>query len=168
MHFQSFTRLRTALSGGAVLLALLSTSALSAQTTIAMPDRNQKTHIAPAYFGPNAFPVPEMSDDAVSGNLQLSLRGDYFMGDYGDHTGSLMATLRIPPVLLQGQPGGMDARGGTLQPFRVMDTACSHYPRHTTARMDHRHGLPQHGHTAMARGEIPSSHNGQGMPQNSC
>lgn len=96
MHFQSFTRLRTALSGGAVLLALFSTSALSAQTTIAMPDRNQKTHIAPAYFGPNAFPVPEMSDDAVSGNLHLSLRGDYFMGDYGDHTGSLMATLRIP------------------------------------------------------------------------
>ncbi len=81
---------------GAFLLALLRPATLSAQDIITKPDRDRKTHIAPAYFGPNAFPVPEMLDDAISNRLDVSLRGDYFMGDYGDHTGSLMATLRIP------------------------------------------------------------------------
>lgn len=96
MHFLHLTSMRIAILTGAVLLAFTSTLPMSAQTIINRPDRKEKTHIAPAYFGPNAFPVPEMLDDAVARNLQLSLRGDYFMGHYGDHTGGLTATLRIP------------------------------------------------------------------------
>lgn len=77
-------------------ILLLFPTTLYAQITLPTPNRQEKTHIAPAYFGPNAFPVPEMLDDAVSENLEVSLRGDLFIGDYGDHTGSLMASLRIP------------------------------------------------------------------------
>lgn len=94
MHSHHITSTRTVLLVMAMLLA--SSCPLPAQTITDRPDRKEKTHIAPAYFGPNAFPVPEMLDDAVCRNLEFSLRGDYFMGDYGDHTGSLTATLRIP------------------------------------------------------------------------
>ena len=45
---------------------LLCSIPLHAQTTLLHTDRTSDTHIAPAYFGPNAFPVPEMLDDAVS------------------------------------------------------------------------------------------------------
>ena len=67
-----------------------------AQSTLSHTDRTAKTHVAPSYFGPNAFPVPDMLDDAVSSELEVKLRGDWFRGDYGDHTGSLMASLRVP------------------------------------------------------------------------
>lgn len=96
MHFQPFTPMRILFFAGVMLFTFSNSIVLSAQTITARPDRNTKTHIAPAYFGPNTFPVPEILDDAVGSNLELSLRGDYFMGDYGDHTGSLTATLRIP------------------------------------------------------------------------
>ena len=66
------------------------------QSTLSHTDRTTDTHIAPAYFGPNAFPVPEMLDDAVSRELEVKFRGDWFRGDYGDRTGSLLASLRMP------------------------------------------------------------------------
>lgn len=75
---------------------LLCSIPLHAQTILQHTDRTSDTHIAPAYFGPNAFPVPEMLDDAVSRELEVKVRGDWFRGDYGDHTGSLMASLRVP------------------------------------------------------------------------
>lgn len=96
MDIPSSTPLRTIASMVVLLPALLWSASLSAETVITMPDRSEKTHMAPAYFGPNAFPVPVMLDDAVSRRLEISLRGDYFMGGYGDHTCSLMGTLRIP------------------------------------------------------------------------
>lgn len=68
----------------------------SAQTPIVRPDLHTDTKIAPAYFGPNAFPVPEMLDDAVSPTLQVTAAGSYHWGDYGDHATDVQARLRIP------------------------------------------------------------------------
>ena len=77
-------------------LLLLLPITVWAQSALSHTDRTSATHIAPAYFGPNAFPVPEMLDDAVSRELEVKLRGDWFRGDYGDRTGSLLASLRVP------------------------------------------------------------------------
>ena len=35
--------------------------------------------MAPAYFGPNAFPVPDMLDGSTSGDLKVELYGDGFL-----------------------------------------------------------------------------------------
>lgn len=66
------------------------------QVAITHPDLGTATRIAPAYFGPNAFPVPEMLDDAVSPTLQATLAGRWHRGDYGDRAGDAWAHLRIP------------------------------------------------------------------------
>lgn len=55
------------------------------------------THVAPLYFGPNAFVVPEMLDGRVHRELHVSLAGEYFMGSaYANSTEDLSARLYIP------------------------------------------------------------------------
>lgn len=79
-----------------IIIAACLPLTVSAQTPIVKPDLHTDTKIAPAYFGPNAFPVPEMLDDAVSPTLQVTAAGSYHWGDYGDHATDVMARLRIP------------------------------------------------------------------------
>lgn len=74
---------------------------LSAQTPIRRPDLSTKTKIAPAYFGPNAFPVPDMLDGRTSSELKFELYGDCFLGTItpsvaDDITADLFARLTIP------------------------------------------------------------------------
>ena len=52
---------------------------LYAQTEIAKPDLSIPSRIAPAYFGPNAFPIPDMSDGSLMSDLKLHLYGDGFI-----------------------------------------------------------------------------------------
>ena len=52
---------------------------LYAQTEIAKPDLSIPSRIAPAYFGPNAFPIPDMSDGSLISDLKLELYGDGFI-----------------------------------------------------------------------------------------
>lgn len=52
---------------------------VSAQTPILRPDLNVPSLVAPAYFGPNAFPVPDMSDGTTSSDLKVELYGDGFL-----------------------------------------------------------------------------------------
>lgn len=80
----------------AMLLWVAAAFPTAAQPTATPTDRTSDTHIGPAYFGPNAFPVPDMLDGTVSGELEVKLRGDWFRGDYGDHTGNIMASIRVP------------------------------------------------------------------------
>ena len=51
----------------------------SAQTPIVKPDLGVPTLVAPAYFGPNAFPVPDMLDGSTSSDLKVELYGDGFL-----------------------------------------------------------------------------------------
>ena len=51
---------------------------LDAQTHISKPDLSIPSKVAPAYFGPNAFPVPDMLDGRVSSDLSAELRYDSF------------------------------------------------------------------------------------------
>ena len=71
------------------------------QTAIVNPDFDVPTKIAPAYFGPNAFPVPDMLDGRTSSELKLEFYGDCFLGTTtgrvaDDITGDLFAKLTVP------------------------------------------------------------------------
>ena len=73
----------------------------SAQTIIEKPNLQIPSKIAPAYFGPNAFPVPDMLDGRTSEQLKLELYGDCFLGTTtgnvaDDITSDLFARLTIP------------------------------------------------------------------------
>lgn len=68
----------------------------AAQTPIVRPDLHTDTKVAPLYFGPNAFPVPDMLDEAVVPTLRATLGADYACGDYGDRATSAMLRLRLP------------------------------------------------------------------------
>lgn len=67
-----------------------------AQTPIVHPDLHTDTKVAPLYFGPNAFPVPDMLDEAVVPTLRATLGADYARGDFGDRATSAMLSLRLP------------------------------------------------------------------------
>ena len=84
-----------------LLIALLFAGRVSAQTDIVQPNLGIPSKIGPAYFGPNAFPVPDMLDGRTSSQLRLELYGDCFLGTTtgrvaDDITGDLFAKLTIP------------------------------------------------------------------------
>lgn len=84
-----------------LISSVVSAIALSAQTAVIKPDLSVPSLIAPAYFGPNAFPVPDMSDGTTSPALRFELYGDGFIstGDYSlkeDLTLDIFAKATIP------------------------------------------------------------------------
>jgi len=63
-----------------ILLLLLICSPAYAGVPIVQPDLSEKTLVAPGYFGPNAFQVPEMNNGTVYGHFHIEIAGDYFSG----------------------------------------------------------------------------------------
>ena len=61
------------------VMFIICATSLNAQTEISKPNLSIPSRIAPAYFGPNAFPVPDMSDGRLSSDLKLELYGDGFL-----------------------------------------------------------------------------------------
>jgi hypothetical protein len=60
---------------------------------------SEKTMVAPNWFGPNAFPVPEMTDGRVREKLTVEVAGDYYRGHLTngeDHTRDLFLRAWIP------------------------------------------------------------------------
>ena len=60
------------------------------------PNLRDDTGIAPMYFGPNAFPVPDMLDGRVQNHLRVEIAGDGYFGFYGDKTADAFARVFIP------------------------------------------------------------------------
>ena len=75
---------------------LLSTSGTVAQTSLERGDRHTATLISPYYFGPNAFPVPDMNDGTVYDQLRLEIDGEYQPGFRGDRTEDIFIRANIP------------------------------------------------------------------------
>jgi len=69
---------------------------MHAEVPIVAPDLSQPTGIAPAYFGPNAFPIPEMLDGRTQNHLRLELAGDGYFGYNGDRTADIFARVSVP------------------------------------------------------------------------
>ena len=57
---------------------------------------NSDTHISTRYFGPNAFPIPDMLDGRVCPDLKVELAGDWYKGFDNDHTADAFFRLYIP------------------------------------------------------------------------
>ena len=83
-----------------VLTLVLTSGVVSAQTSLGLSDMSEPTKIAPAYFGPNAFPVPEMSDGTTSARWKAEIFTDHFFGTMSDwrddYTADIFARLTIP------------------------------------------------------------------------
>ena len=63
-----------------VFMLLLYSIGGLAGTPIIQPNLSVKTQIAPAYFGPNAFPVPDMLDGRTSSVMRVAVSADCYMG----------------------------------------------------------------------------------------
>ena len=81
--------------GWILLLSLICASA-SALVPIDKPNLRETTGIAPAYFGPNAFPVPDMLDGRVQKQLRVEIAGDGYFGFQGDKTADAFARVYVP------------------------------------------------------------------------
>lgn len=79
-----------------LLTLLLALGPTQAQTALTRSDRQVPSRVAPAYFGPNAFPVPEMADTSAFGQWSFELAAEGFLGFEGDCTADPFARLRIP------------------------------------------------------------------------
>ena len=77
------------------ILLLICTSA-SALVPVDKPNLRDDTGIAPMYFGPNAFPVPDMLDGRVQNHLRVEIAGDGYFGFQGDKTADAFARVFIP------------------------------------------------------------------------
>ncbi|NDV47292.1 hypothetical protein D0T49_09570 [Paludibacter sp. 221] len=55
----------------------------------------QTVNYSPAYFGPNANPVPEFTDAAIPAKTTIRLSGDYYFG-FGDRTGNIVFAAEVP------------------------------------------------------------------------
>lgn len=67
-----------------------------AEVPIVAPNLRVPTGIAPAYFGPNALPVPDMLDGRTQEKLRIELAADGFFGYEKDRTADLFARIYIP------------------------------------------------------------------------
>ena len=77
------------------ILLIICTSA-SALVPVDKPNLRDDTGIAPLYFGPNAFPVPDMLDGRVQNHLRVEIAGDGYFGFQGDKTADAFARVFIP------------------------------------------------------------------------
>lgn len=57
--------------------------------------RAQEVHYSPAWFGPNANPVPQFADGTIPARTTLALGGNYYFG-FGDLTGNLTFDVEVP------------------------------------------------------------------------
>ena len=64
----------------AAVLLLSAVCPVRATTPVRVPDLSEKSGVAPLWFGPNAFPIPEISDGRVKDRLTVELAGDYYRG----------------------------------------------------------------------------------------
>lgn len=71
-----------------------------AQTSLDVSDLSIPSKIAPAYFGPNAFPVPDMMSGRTSGEWKLEAYADNFVSTRyrwnEDYTANAFLRLTIP------------------------------------------------------------------------
>ncbi len=75
---------------------LLCVAVAYAQTSLYIGDFKIPSQISPCYFGPNAFPVPDMLDGTTRDKLRMELESDYFSGFQGDGTTDITLRMTVP------------------------------------------------------------------------
>ena len=79
-----------------LLSIVLCPLSINAEVPIEKPDLSKPTGIAPAYFGPNAFPVPDMLDGRTQSQLRVELAGEGYFGYDGSKTADIFARVCVP------------------------------------------------------------------------
>ncbi len=79
-----------------LIVCLASCLAALAEVPPVYPKLSENTGIAPAFFGPNALPVPDMLDGRTQENLRVELAADGFFGFEKDKTADLYARVYVP------------------------------------------------------------------------
>lgn len=79
-----------------VLVVLMSVSAAAKVPIVEPILGGNPTGIAPLYFGPNAFPIPDMLDGRPQGNLRVELAADSYLGYEKDWTVDAFARVHVP------------------------------------------------------------------------
>ena len=83
-----------------IALSLAYAGSVQAMVPIIQADLSQKTGVAPAFFGPNAFPVPEMSTATIPSGISVDIAGDVFKGficpGAKDMTYDMFINLKLP------------------------------------------------------------------------
>lgn len=82
-----------------LVIAALLAGTVSAHAEVPPVDYYTPTGIAPAFFGPNAFPVPDMSDGRTSSDFKLEAYADSYWGtavEGQDYTSDLFMRLTVP------------------------------------------------------------------------
>lgn len=101
------------------------TSKSMAQTSLDVSDLSIPTKIAPAYFGPNAFPVPDMIAETISGDWKFEVYADNFMGKTcnwnEDYTANAFIRLTIP---LFTDKANLVIWGPIIEYFQISDEIC--------------------------------------------
>jgi hypothetical protein len=72
---------------------------------------------APRYFGPNAFPLPELRDGKVGDHYEIELRGEYHFNS-GDRTKDVFGRLFVPFV--KGR-AGVEIYGVIVEDYEMSD-----------------------------------------------
>lgn len=84
-----------------IISVLLTAPKTSGQTQLSVSSLAVPTKVSPGYFGPNAFPVPDMSDGRTSPDFKVEMYSDNHFGTMTgngleDFTSSLFLRLSIP------------------------------------------------------------------------
>lgn len=66
------------------------------ETPLSVRPGGENTKIAPYYFGPNAFPVPDMLDGRAQHSLRAEVAADGYFGYQGDRTADVRLKVNIP------------------------------------------------------------------------
>ena len=69
---------------------------LWAEVPIEKPTLSEPTGIAPAYFGPNALPIIDMSDGLTTRELRAELACEGYIGYHNNNTVDLFARVHVP------------------------------------------------------------------------
>lgn len=82
-----------------ILLILLSVALFHGHASVPPVDYYTPTGVAPAFFGPNAFPVPDMLSEGTSSSFRFETYADSYWGtavEGQDYTADLFMRLAIP------------------------------------------------------------------------
>lgn len=71
------------------------TSSALAQDAALNQTSGPETFVSPYYFGPNAFPIPDVLTE-TSDKMTITLAGDYFRGKYNGTTSDVLLKTHIP------------------------------------------------------------------------
>ena len=108
-----------------VIAFLLAATASFAQTSLDVSDLSVPSKIAPAYFGPNAFPGPDMTGGRTASHWKLEAYVDNYVGrDYGwseDYTASMFLRLTVP---LFSERVNLVIWGPLVEYFQMSEQVC--------------------------------------------